>query len=406
MSPQHASETLAISGGSPVRKRPFPLWPQWGEEEKAQLLEVLESRNWGGYHPKVREFEERWAAYCGTAEGVLAVNGTVTLVACLLALGIKPEDEVIVPAVTFVATASAVSLVGAVPVFVDIDPATLNLDPDRIEAAITPRTRAVIVVHFGGQPADLDRVQEIARDHNLKVIEDAAHAHGSEWKGRRVGSFGDLASFSFQNTKALPSGEGGIVVGNASSPLDFVRSYVNQGRRPDRGWYEHFILGTNARISGFQAGILLAQLARLDDQIATRTRNAALLSAELKSIPGVMVPDVRSEVTRHSFYILPLRLRPNELGTSMRVMVSAVEAEGIPVSAYPYPLYRNEVFQKVPTRVADCPEAEKAALEVAWLQGYALLGDEEDIADVAAAFRKVAEQKRDLPPSVQIQRQR
>src|SRR5690349_778089 len=181
---------LALFGGEPIRQKPFARWPQFDEREKAALVEVLESGVWGGYNPRVAEFEQAFADFHETKYGVTAANGTVTLEAALLAAGIRPGDEVIVPPISFIATASAVLRVGAVPVFADIDEASSNLDPIRLSEALTERTRAVIPVHFAGHPADMDAIIEIAERRGLIVIEDSAHAHGATWRGRHVGSFG------------------------------------------------------------------------------------------------------------------------------------------------------------------------------------------------------------------------
>ena len=222
---------LAIFGGEPVRKEPFALWPQFDEREKAALIEVLESGVWGGYSPKVAEFEQAFADFHEAKYGVTAANGTVTLEAALNAAGIRAGDEVIVPPISFIATATAVLRVGAVPVFADIDESTYNLDPARAREAVTGRTRAIIPVHFAGQPADMDALIELAERRDLVVIEDCAHAHGATWRGRRVGGFGAFGSFSFQASKNMTGGEGGILITNDGELAEASRSVCNQGRR-------------------------------------------------------------------------------------------------------------------------------------------------------------------------------
>src|SRR5581483_3129075 len=226
---------LALLGGTPVRSRPFVRWPVFDDRERRALDEVLESGVWGGYHPKIKQFEEAFASFHGARYGVSTANGTVSLEAALLAAGVGSGDEVIVPTITFIATAAAVLRVGAIPVFADIGP-DYNLDPGRVREAITPRTRALIPVHFAGRPADMDAFGEIAAAHGITIIEDAAHAHGAAWKNRRVGTFGDLASFSFQQAKNLTAGEGGIVIGNSRALMETVRSICNQGRRSGGAW--------------------------------------------------------------------------------------------------------------------------------------------------------------------------
>src|SRR5690606_38292321 len=228
-----------------------------------------------------------FARYQHCQHGIAMMNGTVTLEAALHAAEIGPGDEVIVPAISFVSTATAVSRVGATPVFVDIEPYSFNMDPARVEEAISPATRAILVVHFGGPLADLDRLLPIARKHGLIVIEDAAHAHGCEWNGKRAGSFGDCGSFSFQNGKVLTAGEGGIITSNREDFAARIRSIANQGRRPGHSFFAHFELGSNLRITALQVAVLMAQMDMLDEQIERRTRNAAILLHELHALEGI-----------------------------------------------------------------------------------------------------------------------
>ncbi|MBV9083212.1 MAG: aminotransferase class I/II-fold pyridoxal phosphate-dependent enzyme, partial [Acidobacteriaceae bacterium] len=190
----------------------IPHWPQADEREAELLRMVLESAKWGGFHPFVAEFEQSFAAYQHCAFGISAANGTVTLELAFAALGIGPGDEVIVPAISFISTASTVSRAGATPVFVDVEANSFNVDPECVRAAVTPKTKAVIAVHFGGAMCRIEELSQICRDRDLVLIEDAAHAHGSEWNGKRAGSFGIAGSFSFQNGKVLSSGEGGMLV--------------------------------------------------------------------------------------------------------------------------------------------------------------------------------------------------
>src|SRR5512138_2479590 len=209
------SQPLALFGGTPVRAKPFTSWPLFGKPEERRLLRTLRSGKWGRLHGnEVARFEKRFAEMHGCKHGIAVVNGTVSLRIALMAAGIRAEDEVIVPPYTFFSTASAVIEANAVPVFADIDLDTFNLDPKAAEAAITPRTRAIIPVHFAGQPADMRSLKALARKRGLLVLEDAAHAHGASWRGRPAGSLGDIASFSFQSSKNLTSGEGGIITTN------------------------------------------------------------------------------------------------------------------------------------------------------------------------------------------------
>src|SRR3954469_16744158 len=217
----------------PIRTRPFPSWPIFGKPEEKRLLRVLRSGKWGRLHgPEVAEFEKRFAEMHGCKHGIAVANGTVSLRIALIAAGIRAEDEVIVPPYTFFSTASAVVEANAIPVFADIDLNTFNIDPVAIEAAVTPRTRAIIPVHFAGQPADMDLIMAAAKKHKLIVIEDAAHAHGASYKNRPAGSIGHLASFSFQSSKNLTAGEGGVITTNDDTLAAACRSIQNCGRVP------------------------------------------------------------------------------------------------------------------------------------------------------------------------------
>jgi len=384
---------LALFGGAPTRQKPFARWPVFDDTERRAVLEVLESGVWGGYSPKVSQFEQAFAAGHGARFGVSAANGTVTLEAALLAAGIRPGDEVIVPPITFIATATAVLRVGAVPVFVDIEPAAYNMDPRRVSEAITPSTRAVIPVHFGGHPADMDAILEIARQHNLIVIEDAAHAHGASWKNRPVGSLGDLGSFSFQQSKNMTAGEGGILITNSEDFAAKARAVTNQGRRQGGAWYEHPTLGTNYRFTGWQAAVLLAQLARLPEQMKIRSRNAALLSAALSRTGILVAPAMDSRVTDHGLYLYMLRLNTSALpGISAEDFLKALSAEGIPgASMYPHPIYANKVFDSFPHKRLACPEAERFCRECFWVSHEILLAEEEDLPDFVQAVEKIGD---------------
>ena len=307
---QKSMGNLAIKGGEPIRTRPFQSFPVFDAREKDALMEVLESGIWGGYNPKVAEFERAFADFHDARFGISAANGTVTLETALAAAGVGPGDEVIVPPISFVATATAVLRVGAVAVFADIDGNTLNLDPRRVRECLTERTKAMIPVHFAGQPADMDELMMIAGEKQLIVIEDCAHAHGASWRGKSIGSIGDFGSFSFQASKNLTAGEGGFLTTNNSELAEIARSICNQGRRSGGEWYEHVRLGTNYRLTGWQAAILLTQLSRLADQIQTRTTNAEYLNERLAEFEIISLPIVDERVTRHSYYLYLVRLKP------------------------------------------------------------------------------------------------
>lgn len=377
-----------------------PAWPYFDESDRKALLDVLESRVWGGYHETVGELERRFASYHGAKHGIAVANGTLSLEIALTATGIRPGDEVIVPPITFVASATAIARIGAVPVFVDVDADTINLNPLLVEAAITERTRAIVLVHFAGCPADLDSFTALCRQHNLILIEDCAHAHGAEWKGQRVGSFGHFGSFSFQGSKNMTAGEGGILITNDPDLAEKARSIANQGRRTGGAWYEHVNLGTNARMTGFQAALLLNQLERLPQQRTTRMVRAVDLRTGLAEA-GVLLPTparVDSRITVHGFHLFSTRYVADALGGVARDrFVAALQAEGLPVATgYPHPIYHNELFRNRPHIVQECPEAEAYCSSSMWLPQNALLADGEWINEALAAIRKVCEHTDEL----------
>jgi dTDP-4-amino-4,6-dideoxygalactose transaminase len=364
----------------------FPPWPQSDEREAELLRMVLDSPQWGGFHPFVAEFEASFARYQHCAYGISACNGTVTLELALEILGIGAGDEVIVPAISFISTATAVSRVGALPVFVDIGQDTYNLDPVRVREAITGRTKAVMPVHFGGTMCDMDAIEQICREHQLHLIEDAAHAQGSEWNGRRAGSFGVLASFSFQNGKVLCAGEGGMLVTSQEPLANDARSIVNCGRTPGRSFYEHERLGTNYRLGAFQAAVLLAQFERLPEQIAHRTRNAGLLKAALSEVTDIVWQTQREEVTQNSWYLTVGRVRGS--GEGRDALVRLLGDAGVPCTPfYPHTLYQNPLYLTEPCRVMECPVAERSLREAFWLPHRVLLADEGTILGVAGVIR-------------------
>ncbi|HXE13566.1 MAG TPA: aminotransferase class I/II-fold pyridoxal phosphate-dependent enzyme [Bryobacteraceae bacterium] len=367
----------------------IPAWPQAGERELELLRAVLESPQWGGFHPFVREFEESFAKYQHAAYGVGAFNGTVTLEAALSLLGVTLGDEVIVPAISFISTATAVSRVGATPVFVDLEPWTFNLDPQCVEEAITTRTRAIIPVHFGGTPCPMDALSGLAARYGVALIEDAAHAQGSEYRGRRMGSFGEYGSFSFQNGKVLSSGEGGMLVTNSEKRAIEATAFINQGRKTGESFYKHFTLGTNFRMTAFQAAVLIAQFEALPDQIARRMKGAALLKSLLSDVEEVVWQEQAPEVTQNSFYLLPGRLRNARV--SRDEFCSKLAASGVPCTPfYPFPLYRNPLYQQEEScRITPCPIAEACIEDAFWLSHRVLLAEPETIEQIAGLARAI-----------------
>ena len=398
--------TLALWGGEPVKKTPFPVWPHFDDHERAALLEVLESGQWWRT-PGTRtlEFEEAFARYHDARHGIAVTNGTAALEVSLAALGIGPGDEVIVPDYTFVATASAVLFTGALPVLVDVTAGTYCLDPDLAEAAITPRTKAIVVVHVAGHPADMDRFVEIAHRHKVYLVEDSAHAHGSEWRGQKVGALGDFGTFSFQQSKLMTAGEGGLIVTNHDDLERRARSIHDCGRMPGEWYYAHFIYGSNYRLSEWQGAVLLQQLARLDAQAAVRTRNAAFLNKALAEIEGITPQAQDPRCTRNGHYGYLFHYDRRAFGdTPIDRFIEALNAEGIPTQASYPPLHELDVFRSGAYRQrlspaqrdekhafldADFPNTRRAAGEGVWLIHQVLLGSEDDTALIVEAVKKI-----------------
>ncbi len=349
------------------------------------LRQVLASSQWGGFHPFVAEFEEKFAAYQESSFGIGTFNGTVSLELALTVLGIGPGDEVIVPAISFISTATAVSRVGALPVFADIEPRSLNISPQEVRQAISPNTKAVMAVHFAGAMCDLPSLEAICREHNLLLLEDAAHAQGSEWNGKRAGSFGQFGSFSFQNGKVLTAGEGGMLVTSTPELAEQARSVANCGRLAGKPFYEHFRLGTNLRLTAFQAAVLLAQLERLPHQIATRMRSAALLRAMLADVRDIVWQEQLPGTTQNSFYLLPARTA----GSVERDRIcQTLTGAGVPCAPfYPHPLYGNELYRNGGCRVLPCPVAEQCVKDAFWLPHRVLLADPGTMREVADLIR-------------------
>jgi dTDP-4-amino-4,6-dideoxygalactose transaminase len=403
---------LALLGGTPVRTRPFTAWPVFGKAEEQRLLRTLRSGQWGRLDgPEVAEFENRFAAMHGCRHGIGVVNGTVSLRIALLAAGVRAEDEVIVPPYTFVSTASAVIEANAVPVFADVDLNSFNLDPAAVEAAVTARTRAIIPVHFAGQPADMDAIMAISKEHGLIVIEDAAHAHGASYKGRPAGSIGHMGSFSFQSSKNLTAGEGGIITTNDAALAEACRTIHNCGRVSGGIWYEHHVVSGNYRLGEFQGAVLNCQIDRLEEQTMTRDRNGQHLASRLAALPG-LYPQARSaECTRHSYHLFMLRMDAAAFGAPRDAVLRALEAEGIPCSGgYGFslpdqPLFRNKAFgpylsgasAALDYRKMRCPNSDLLCREQCiWLGHNLLLGPREDADDIARAFEKVYEHRNAL----------
>jgi dTDP-4-amino-4,6-dideoxygalactose transaminase len=405
---------LAIRGGTPVRTQEWPAWPIWDQREIDAVTDVIRSGRWGGFPepgPHAAAFAAAFAEFQGAKHGICMANGTVTMIVALRAAGIQLGDEVIVPAYTFAATAYAPLEAGAISVIADIDPDNFCLDPKAVEAAITPRTRAIMPVHVGSLMADMDAIMEIARRHKLIVIEDCAHAHGARWRNpggdkgdRGAGSIGDFGSFSMQSSKLLTSGEGGIVLTNDDAYAEACHSLIDCGRPKDPAG-KRYRLGANLRLSELHAAILEVGLTRLADQTAAREESAAYLEEALSEIAGVRVLRRDERLTRRACFHYIFTIDPAEFGglTNRRVC-AALQAEGIPVGpGYEvmnnYTLFRptpenHPVAKLFPERFdfssQHFPVAQRASeQEAVWVDQSVLLSGRQGVDDTIEAIRKV-----------------
>ncbi len=398
------STQLAINGGPKSIEKQFP-WPIFDAQEVQAVADVVASGKWGNPDctDLVEKFENEFAAYCGSKYAITCVNGSVSLRLALIACGVKPGDEVIVPPYTFITTASSVIECNCVPVFVDIDPETYNMDPAQIEAAITERTKAIIPVHFGGLACDMDAILAIAKKHGLRVIEDAAHAHGAEYRGKKLGSIGDVGSFSFQSSKNLTSGEGGIVITDDDELYAMMHSLRNVGRIEGGQWYDHYNPGCNYRITQMQAVLLSQQLKRLADQTARRNENGLYLNTLLKDIEGISPLRRNEDITLHCYHIYIFKYDATKFGGLPKDRFAEIlAAEGVPsFRGYPHPLYKQPLFQNqnfmcyaVP-ETADysevfLPVAEQAcSTDAVWILQHAMLGEKSDMDAFAQAILKI-----------------
>jgi dTDP-4-amino-4,6-dideoxygalactose transaminase len=391
-------ELLAVNGGLPVRTRPFAGWPVFDEKEERLLLEVLHSGDWGILSGnKVAAFQERFAAFQDARYCLCVPNGTLALELALLALGIGEGDEVVLPAYTFIATASAVLRVGAKPVFADIDLDTYTLDPAAVPAALTERTRLLLPVHLAGRPADMERLLSLAREHNLRLLEDACQAWGAEWRGVRVGAQGDLGAFSFQSSKNLTAGEGGALVTNQPDLYERCWSLHNVGRVRSGAWYQHELLGLNLRMTEWQGALLLAQIERMEEHARRREQNAAYLVETLSQVPGLEALPTDERVTRHALHLLILRYDPEQFGgRTAGQFASAMAAEGIPLSQGYVPLHHSPAIRStlqerfgIDPAETRLPNTEWAAGHTLWLLQNVFLGSREDMDDIIQAAVKV-----------------
>jgi len=334
-----------------------PHWPIWGQDDITGVEDVVKSDNWWCGAPlnqagkNVWEFQKEFAQFQESKHCIAVTNGTVAIEVVLLALEVGLGNEVIVPDYTFVASASAVIATNAVPIFCDIDPETLVMDVNKAESLITPRTKAIIAVHLGGNPVDMEKLGEIAENRNIRIIEDCAHAHGSRYKGKRVGNWSEAGTFSFQASKILTSGEGGAIVCNGDALADKLYSISDCGRKKGEYFYAHYMYGSNYRMPEFHAALLRTQLKRFPQQHALRNRNGTYLAERLNAIEGIQVMKPTPGTDELGYYVYPFVFDPSCFGNKTKdEFTQKLHNAGIPTDdCYP-PLHTLSCFKEVKLR--------------------------------------------------------
>ena len=391
-----SKELLAVDGGTPVRNTLLPYGRQSIEEDDIQaVVDVLRS-DWLTTGPKVAEFEEAFAAQVGAKYAVSFSSGTAALHGAAFAAGLKAGDEAITTPMTFVATANCVLYQGATPVFADVSADTLNVDPEKVAAQITPRTRAIIPVAYAGHPADLDAIIELAARHGLVVIEDACHALGAEYRGRRTGSIADLTVFSFHPVKHLATGEGGMVTTDRADCAEALRRFRNHGissdprqRQTEGQWrYEMVLLGFNHRLTDIACALGLSQLKKLGANLSRRRKVAARYSTAFSGLAGVTPPAVRADVNP-AWHLYPISLNLGKLSANRAQVFRALRAENIGVNVHYIPVHRHPYYRdRFGYRGGEYPIAEDAYERLISLPMFHGMSDQ-DVENVIAAVGKV-----------------
>lgn len=394
-------DELAIRGGRKTKTKDFPKWPYSNERELELIQEVLTSGNWWRMvGDKVKRFEKNFAALHKVKYCLGVTNGTNAIELALSTLNIGRGDEVIVPAVTFISTGTAVIYANATPVLVDVDPETYCMIPEAFEKAITSKTKAVIPVHMAGHACDMKKICEIAKKYNVKVIEDAAHAHGGQCNGKMLGSYGDLATFSFQNGKIMTCGEGGALLTNNEELYKKAYLIHGVGRPEGDCMYEHRVLGSNYRMNEFSAAILIAQQERLSEMNKRRDENALLLDLLLEDVEGITPQGRKEYATCITHYMYMFSYEPRYFNNlSREEFVKCLNGEGIPAFIC-FPVMsdttffkKNEFMRRIDnfrqSEENELTNAKYVAQNVVWLPHFTLLGDEQDINEIVQAFIKI-----------------
>lgn len=393
-------DKLALFGGTRAAEG-LSGWPRIEQSDVDAVTKALRSgKLFRGSGEQVDTLERVYRTYIGSDYALAVTNGTAALETALACAGIGPGDEVIVPGYTFYSSASAISFVGATPVFCDVDPDSYNMTAETVLPCLSPRTKAIIPVHFAGYPVDMDPIMDIAREHSLFVLEDCSHAHGTEYKGRKVGSIGHASAWSFQESKNLTAGEGGIVLTNDAELYDRMYSRHTCGRKIGAAWYEHHTITSNLRMSEMTAALLLNQFKRLEMQTTQRLANAAILDAAVAKMPELTVTQQATEgSTRRAYHLYILRYMPGFTGVSRERFVEALVAEGVDASGgYPIPLSKQPVYagiaspRGVPYAEQELSNVEMLCRDTIWISQQCLLGGEENGQKIVAAIQKIAKQ--------------
>ena len=387
-------EKLAIRGGTPLITKTFPAWPVWDETDARAVADAVREGVWGIHGRRIQEFAEGFSRFQHLKHVLPLANGSLALDIAVEAVGAGPGDEVIVPDYTFMATALAPLRCGARPVLVDVDPVTCNMDPQRMTEAISARTRAIIVVHIGGHPCDMTAIMAIAEKYGIPVIEDCAHAHGAVWDGTPVGSFGSIATFSFQSSKTLAIGEGGAVGTNSDALARRLWALHNCGRAPAEADYNHYVAATNCRMGNLQAALGVSQLARLDEQGRIRDANGRHLMGLLARIEGVVPQGVQNRVNRHGFYLFIFQI--DGQGVPRDAIREALDAEGVPTELHYPPVHSLEFMRRRGLSAGSFPASDTIADRAIWVYHRVLLAERKDVELIAAAVEKVMRNKEQL----------
>lgn len=364
-------------------------WPYFGDEELASLTEVLHSGNWWrGNGNKVIEFEKKFAEFHQTAFGLGVTNGTHAILLALKALDLKPGDEVIVPSFTFISTILPIMELGAIPIPVDVNPHTFCISPSEIQNAITDKTVGIIPVHMAGHICDMEKICGISKEYNLFVIEDACHAHGAELNSRKAGSFGDFGVFSFQALKLMTAGEGGCLITSNKDLYDKAMILHNVGRPHGDTNYEHLNMGSNFRMSEFQAAVLIPQLDRIDSQNRTRYQNGINLTSKLATLTGITPQSINPTCNLHAYYMYMFYYDDKKYKLSREHLIKELNDKGIPAYRAYSQVNETSVFKNYVKSLGEeyaflleksCPNSKEIADKAIWIHHRVLLSESESI---------------------------